>query len=70
MKQFISFQRNSQEVDVNTEFRHYKYAVAEHSPIQLSNGKWLHTYRCTKYDDYSPYDIDVESETTYREMYY
>ena len=45
-----SIQTNSEILDVNKVFKHYKYAIPEHEPIKLSNNLWLHTYRLTKHD--------------------
>lgn len=69
MAHIVSIQTKSESIDVNQEFRHYKYAIPEHTPIRLSNGMWLHTYRVTKYNDYDPYDIDVEQDAFYNEIY-
>jgi len=61
MKEIVSIQRKERNLDVNEEFRFYKYAIPEHAPIKLSNGMWLHTYRLTPYDP--DYDIDEEIES-------
>ncbi len=50
-KEVKSFQFPFEKIDVNQVFRFYKYAIPEHSPIKLSNGSWLHTYRLTRYDE-------------------
>ena len=70
MAQIISIRRNSQSIDVDKDFANYKYAISEHEPIQLSNGEWLHTYCCTRYNDHDPHgDIDVEQDAFNNELY-
>lgn len=70
MSNIVSIQRSSADIDVNSEFRNYKYAIPEHEPIKLSNGMWLHTYKVTAYNDHAPAgDEDVEQESFEREMY-
>lgn len=69
-KEIISITRDTETINVSSEFRHYKYAIQEHAPIKLSNGKWLHTYRVTKYKSFDPYgDGDEEQDAFEREMY-
>lgn len=66
----VSFQRETASIDVNKEFTNYKYAKPEHTPIRLSNGKYLHTYKLTPYNDYSASgDEDIEAEAVERELY-
>ena len=70
MSQVISIQLKEQFIDVNKVFAQYKYAIAEHQPIRLSNGMYLHSYKVTRYNDHSPIgDIDVENESFENEMY-
>ena len=51
-------------------FRMYKYAIPEHAPIKLSNGKWLHSYKVTNYDEDMRGDLDEEQECFEREVQY
>jgi hypothetical protein len=67
MKKIISLQLPTDEIDVNREFRYYKYAIPEHEPIELSNGMWLHTYRVTSYDDFDPHGDFNEELQAYNE---
>lgn len=70
MSKIISIQTDSQDIDVETQFRNYKFASPEHEPIKLSNGKWLHSYKVTKYNDHDPHgDQDVEQESFEREIF-
>ena len=65
----ITIQRSSQDIDVNREFAHYKFAIPEHQPIKLSNGLWLHIYKVTKYNESSCFsDLDVAQDSFEREM--
>lgn len=67
MATVISIQ-TGEEFDVNT--LPYKFAIPEHEPIKLSNGKYLRSYRVTKYNDHEPAgDADVEHDAFEREMY-
>lgn len=62
-KKIISIQRLTAEIDINKEFSNYRFALPEHPPIKLSNGKYLHTYRVTEYLDFEPAgDPDTEEE--------
>lgn len=66
----ISIQRNSQHLDVDREFAHYKFAIPEHEPIKLSNDLWLHSYRVTKYNESPCFaDPDTEQDSFENEMY-
>ena len=65
----ISIQRPTQNIDMEKEFRGYKYAIPEHPSIKLSNGNWLHTYRVTKYGQGPHGDPDEEQDAFEREMY-
>lgn len=70
MSKIITITRPSSEIDVNREFVNYKYAIPEHSPIRLSDGSYLHTYRVTRYNDFDPQgDQDVEDGFAEREIY-
>ena len=70
MKSIITLIRKTKKIDVNEEFKFYKYAIPEHEPIKLSTGEYLHIYRVAEYDkqDCQGIDFDVEEEAFYREM--
>lgn len=70
MSQVVNIQLKEQYIDVNKVFAQYKYAIAEHEPIRLSNGMYLHSYKVTKYNDHSPAgDIDAEQDAFDNELY-
>ena len=67
MSKIITFQWRSEDYDVNK--MPYKYAIAEHQPIKLSNGTYLHSYRVTNYQDREPAgDMDIEQDCYDKEM--
>lgn len=53
MKRIVTLQSPSKDFDVNR--LPYKYAIKEHEPILLSNGRYLHSYRVTPYSQESAY---------------
>lgn len=65
----ISQQFDSEEINVEEVFRHYKFAIAEHPPIKLSTGKWLHSYRVSYYNDQVHGDPETEEEAFNYEIY-
>lgn len=70
MSSIVNLQLKEQYIDVNKVFAQYKYAIPEHAPIRLSNNMWLHSYKVTKYNDYSPIgDEDIEQDTFDNELY-
>mgnify|MGYP001569855465 CR=1 FL=1 len=64
----ISVERPTQDLDVEKEFRMYKYAIPEHEPIKLSNNNYLHVYRVTKYSGGLHGDPDEEQAAYEREL--
>lgn len=52
------------------ELRNVKRAIAEHEPIKLSNGTWLHSYKITQFEANDAYgDADEEQEAVNRELF-
>lgn len=70
MSKIISFQVKNDDQATKL-LSQYKYAIPEHTPIELSNGLWLHTYKVTRYDDFGhpAGDQDSEQDAVDREMY-
>jgi hypothetical protein len=68
MSKIISFRSKEQSIDINT--LPYKYAIPERPSIKLSDNSYLHIYRVTDFNDYSPSgDEDIEQDCFERECF-